>query len=121
MKISRDKPTCFNSDWPGTRSSIFEYISRFRTEGGGYGDPENDNDNVTGNINVPESDKTTHKPLNISRNVMEHPIVETGSVADLLYPITMEVFNFAFDDEMLDLPLFNMDHFGFNSFNIAPR
>ncbi|GAW24580.1 hypothetical protein ANO14919_141690 [Xylariales sp. No.14919] len=32
----------------------------------------------------------------------------------------MEVFNFAFDDEMLDLPLFNMDHFGFNSFNIAP-
>ncbi|KAI0425589.1 hypothetical protein F5Y09DRAFT_321428 [Xylaria sp. FL1042] len=134
IRISQDKLTSFDGDASGTCSSIFEYIAMFRTEGGGYGGPENGEDKIPGDIDVVDSRETAPKTFQdptlvlnnsistaesqqVGQHVVEQPGIEGGNMMDLLYPFTIDPFGFTFDDEMLELPLFDMGQFGLDSTN----
>ncbi|KAI8633487.1 hypothetical protein F5Y19DRAFT_243861 [Xylariaceae sp. FL1651] len=140
--IAREKLTCFNGNIFNTRASIFEYIAMLRTEGGGYGSPDESSDHeAPGEIptNVAEPQVATTRIQNDTIPIqdslheqdtsalvqgdnqqLDYPTGEIGNVLDLLYPFKAEMFNFALDDDMIDLPSFEMDQFDFSVFDTAP-
>ncbi|KAI0814108.1 hypothetical protein GGR55DRAFT_634031 [Xylaria sp. FL0064] len=137
IRASPEKLTSFDVDACDTRSSIFEYIAMFRTEGGGYGGSENGEDNIPGDVNVSDSQKISSKtaqgPTPVPNNptsdgetkqtwehVTEQPVFEGGNVMDLLYPFTTDPFGLPFDDEMPELPFFDMGQFELDNIHTAP-
>ncbi|KAI3316836.1 hypothetical protein HD806DRAFT_541813 [Xylariaceae sp. AK1471] len=140
--LAPDKLTFFHGDVANTRSSIFEYMAMLRNEGGGYGRPdENNYHEVSGDlpIEVSESQMAPSKPQQDSNFTqhnwdnpavsadaqevgqhMDAPMAEGGGMLSLLYPFNTDAFNFPLDEEMLDLPLFEIGQFDLDSFDPTP-
>ncbi|KAI1421451.1 hypothetical protein F5Y12DRAFT_705530 [Xylaria sp. FL1777] len=136
IRISRDKLTCFNGDTSCTRRSIYEYIAMFRTEGGGYGGPENGDGKDPGDVGVSESGKAASKipqDSNIVRNeptsvidseqvgqhAVEQSTIDGGNMMELLYPFAPDLFGLSFNDEMPELPSFDIREFDLGSADAA--
>ncbi|KAI0487018.1 hypothetical protein F4859DRAFT_324250 [Xylaria cf. heliscus] len=132
--IVRDKLTCFSGEVSNTH--FFEYIEMLRTEGGGYGSSdENSEHEVLGDIqeDMTDSRKPISKMIQVVPNLdtnpeqdswpnpvispnprelggqhaVEHRVAEGDGMLDLLYPFNVDAFNFAVDDGVIDLPLFD--------------